>query len=191
MKIVGVILATFAVGFVAFQNCQKAPHPDDLTATSIDGTSSTNKIDLQGLKISDVSFNFTENETVTRNSGSYQLVVNKSLKVLLPGGQMTLSSDLNSQTQKYCLTETLSNELVSILKSSQVCKNQGAPTGQVCTQALKLPYAVVTTENETFALGGSTDGCGTNSIDFCGQQIDVLKVYIASVKANYKSFVCP
>ncbi len=191
MKIVSVILATFAVGFVAFQNCQKAPHPDDLSTAALGAQTTANKVDLQSQKIADISFNFQETETVPHNSSSYQLLVNKTLKVTLPSGTMVLSSDRDATTQNYCLTETLANELISILKSSQVCKNQvSTAPDQVCTQALKIPYAVLTTEKETYSLGGASDGCGQNSVDLCGDQVPVLKGFIASVTKNYKSFSC-
>ncbi len=189
-KIVGVILATVAVGFVAFQNCQKAPHPDDISTAAVGVQGSSSKVDLQTQKISDTDFLFQENTKVVKNSVTYDVLVNKNLKVVLPSGQMFLTSDLTSTTEKFCLTETLRNELISILKSSQICKSQSANAGQLCTQALKLPYAIITTEKESFSLGSATDGCGSNSQDLCGEQAGILKGFIASVKTNYRSFVC-
>lgn len=192
MKIFGVLLITFILGFVAFQNCYQVPHPDDLsTSGSVGGAGTENSIDLQGQKISDISFVFQENETVDRNSGSYTMLVNKNLKVSLPSGQMFLTSDLDNAGKPYCLTETLTNELITILKSSKVCKQPAPGPGQVCTQVMRLPYAILVTEKETYSLGAATDGCGSNSIDLCGESATVLQGFYASVKASYKSFVCP
>lgn len=189
MKIVGVVVATLLAGFVAFQNCQQVPHPDDLSNAG--DQKSANKIDLKGHKISEISLLFLENETVSRNSGSYQVQVNKTLKISLPSGTIAVSSDLDNQVVNYCLTETLTNEVIEILKTSQICKNPDPAPGQVCTMALKLPYAEIFTEKETYSLGGASDGCGTNGMDLCGEQAAVLQGFVASVKTNYKSFACP
>lgn len=191
MKWIGGAVAIVLAGFVAFQNCQQAPHPDDLSSLAKNADANSMKADLQGLKISEVNFLFSETETANRSSGSYQILVNKTLKVFLPSGEIILSSDLDSKTNRYCLTETLTNEILHILKTSQVCKKPDPPAGQICTMAVKLPYAEIITEKETFSLGGASDGCGSNSFDLCGDQAAVLQGFIASVKTNYKSFSCP
>jgi len=189
MKIVGVVVITLLAGFVAFQNCQQAPHPEDLSNSA--AQSSANKTDLRGQKVSEVSFSILENETVTRNSGSYEVAVNKTIKISLPSGQIVVSSDLDSQQNHYCLTETLTNEITQIIKTSQVCKNPEPPAGQLCTMVVKLPYAEIITEKETFSLGGASDGCGSNGFDLCEEQAAVLKGFMATLKTNYKSFACP
>jgi len=70
-------------------------------------------------------------------------------------------------------------------------KKPDPPPGQICTMVVKLPYAEIVAEKETFSLGGASDGCGSNSFDLCGEQAEVLQGFIASIKANYKSFSCP
>jgi hypothetical protein len=192
MKWMGGAVAIVLAGFLAFQNCQQAPHPGDLSNAGQDSSDgNVTKTDLQGQKISEVHFLFSENESVNRNSGSYQLAVNKTLKIALPSGEVIVSSDLDRQTSRYCLTETLTNEVIHILKTSQVCKKPDPPPGQICTMVVKLPYAEIVAEKETFSLGGASDGCGSNSFDLCGEQAEVLQGFIASIKANYKSFSCP
>lgn len=189
MKIVGVVVITLIAGFVAFQNCQQAPHPDDLSKSAASVNSS--KVDLQGQKVSEVSFNILENEIVARNSGSYEVAVNKTIKISLPSGQIVVSSDLDSQQNHYCLTETLTNEITQIIKMSQVCKNPDPPAGQLCAMVVRLPYAEITTEKETFSLGGASDGCGSNGFDLCEEQAAILKGFMATLKTNYKSYACP
>ncbi len=190
MKWVGGAVAIVLAGLVAFQNCQPAPHPDDLLNSGQKSTESESKIELQGQKISGVNFLFTESEKVSRNSGTYDVLVNKSMKVSLPSGEIILGTDLDSKTSRFCLTETLTTELINILKMAQICKKPAPPAGTLCTMAIQLPYAEIVTEKETFALGGASDGCGSNSSDLCDEQSTILQGFIASVKANYKSFEC-
>lgn len=185
------VLAVLITGVLAFQNCQQAPHPNELAKTDQNVDGNAVKVDLQGEKISAIHFLFSENEKVFRSSGSYQVDVNKTMKVYLPSGEIDLISDLDSKTQRFCLTETLTNEVLHILKTSQVCKKPDPAPGQVCTMVVKLPYAEIIAEKETFSLGGASDGCGSNSFDLCGDQASLLQGFIASVKANYKSFSCP
>lgn len=191
MKAIGVILATVAFGFVAFQNCQQSPHPNEINSDH-DVDAKAGSIDLRGEKISQVSFSFQEDETVTRNSGSYVVHVNKNMVVALPSGHVSVTSDLDNTGKAYCLTETLTNELIGILKSAKICKNEEKPAeGKVCAQVYKMPYASVITEKATYELGSATDGCGSNSADLCGEHAAILKGFYESVKANYKSFTCP
>lgn len=191
MKILGVVLTTLLAGFVAFQNCQQAPHPNDLdNAAAVDTNAVSKSLDLANEKISDISFSFLENTTVVKPSGSYSVGVNKNLKISLPSGKMVLTSDLDDSSSEYCLTETLTNELVKILKSAKICRTGAAAEGKVCTQVYKLPYATLVTEKATYELGSATDGCGSNSVDLCGESASLLQGFYASLKTNYKSFSC-
>lgn len=191
MKAIGVILATVVFGFVAFQNCQKSPHPNEINS-GYDVDAKAGSIDLRGEKISQVNFSFQEDETVSRSSGDYVVHVNKNLAVSLPSGNVEVTSDLDGASKTYCLTETLTNELIGILKSAQICKNEQKPAeGKVCAQMYKMPYASLITEKETYELGSASDGCGSNSADLCGEHAAILKGFYESVKANYKSFTCP
>ncbi len=191
MKIVGVILATFAVAFVAFQNCQKAPNANDVASFAVGSQNASEKIDLRSERISEITFNINEIESVVRSSNTYQIAVNKSIKVQLDTGFMSVSSDLDSRINRFCLSETLTSELVAILKDSQVCKAAKTQDGRMCTQAMKTPYAVILTDSGSYSLGSATDGCGSNSIDLCGNQVSILQGFIALIKTKYSSFVCP
>jgi hypothetical protein len=104
VKIVVALLATVILGFFAFQNCQKAPHADDISNDSnVSSINSTNKVDLAGQKISEISFLIQEDETIARASGSYELVVNKTLKINLNTGALTVVSDTNPTPTNLCL----------------------------------------------------------------------------------------
>lgn len=188
MKIIGAVLATVLVGLFAFQNCQQSPHPNDISSKVVD---SFDSVDLQGEKISEVNFPFSENETVTRAAKSYTVAVNKNLQVFLPSGKMILTSDLNDPEQEYCLTETLVHELVGLLKSSQVCKKDAAVSeDKVCAMVYTFPYAVLVTEKNTYKLGEAPNSCGA-PVDLCGDQVNDLHGFIASVKKHYKALTCP
>lgn len=187
MKLTAVIFMTAVLGFFAFQNCQKAPAPDDLSNNSI---LSDDQVNLSDLKLKEIDLNIDESQTVVRNSGSYQIIVNKVFKINLETGHILVSSDLDLVQNEFCLTEDLKNELNSILKSSQICKTGESKPGVLCAQAIQPGYAELITEKETYKLGYSSDGCGSNGFDLCGEQKNIIKAYIASVKANYKSFIC-
>lgn len=191
MKIIGVIVTTFALGFVAFQNCQKAPTADSVSNAAVDLQNVSSKIDLSAQKITAVSFLFTETETIAKSAKFYQISVNKELTIDLLSGEMLFTSDTAASSTKYCLTETLKDELVSILKAAQICKGGNLSEGKMCAQVMKLPYAVLTAEKDTYPLGSATDGCGSNSMDLCEDQSTSLKAYFASLKSKYTSFTCP
>lgn len=185
------IVAVFIILF-SFQNCQKPPHPDEISGQALSSVRSTDKIDLSQLALNSVNFIVQDTQVVTKAGNSYQVNYNKTLQIDLKTGVITESSDLSAETFSYCLNTGLKNELISILKSSQVCKNQPKlPTGTVCTQVIKLPYAQLFTSGEQFDLGSSSDGCGSNSIDLCENQSDSLKGYIEALKKQYKQLACP
>lgn len=189
--VVGAITAALIILF-SFQNCQKPPYPDVISSQNLQSVGSSDKIDLNQEAVDSVSFLVQETKIVTKAGNSYQINYNKILNINLKTGVLSEGSDLGSETVNYCLTESLKNELVSILKSSQVCRTQPSlPAGVVCTQAVKLPYAQVFTSREQFDLGSASDGCGSNGVDLCDDQSNFLKAYIEALNKQYQQMVCP
>lgn len=193
-----ILSLSFVTGFLCFQNCQKAPQANDVTANnSTDVTGSTNQantksVDLAQERLSEISFIFSEVETIKRTSGSYQLSVTKNLKINLSSGAMILTSDSDNSQINYCLSEDLRNELVNLLKNSKVCHAEPASGDRLCTQVMKMPYAILNSESQSYNLGSATDGCGSNGIDLCDSESQkLISGYIANLKSKYKMMSCP
>jgi hypothetical protein len=175
---------------LSFQNCQKPPHPDEINLVSLNAELSQ-KVDLNQEMLDKVSLVFQDSKIVTKAGHSYQVLFSKTLQIDLSSGVILESSDIDSTTAHYCLTEDIKNELVSILKASQICKSGPAQNNQqVCGQSIQLPYAQVLTSRETFDLGSASDTCGNNSVDLCDEQPILLKGFIQSLKAQYKQLTC-
>ena len=187
-KLLGGIVAVLVVVVFCFQNCQKNPTANGMT--SISSSQAQGKVNLQDENVSQIDFLIQENETVTRVSRTYQLVVNKTLKINLTSGVFQVVSDLGGAAAEYCLTNSLKDELVSLLKSSQICKSEAVSSGQVCAQVVKRPYAQVLTDINQYDLGGASDSCGSNSQDLCGSQASMLQGYLAALKSQYKNLIC-
>lgn len=188
-KEVSGILASVFVLLISFQNCQKPPYPDELNSSIISAFS--NRADLGLESIRAVVFLIPATQTVVKAGNNYQLNYNKVLTIDVNTGVMTESSDVVATTAEFCLTTVLKNELISILKSSQVCTKQPAlPAGTICSQVLKLAYAQVLTSNAQYELGSASDGCGSNSVDLCDDQPNILKGYIEAVKNQYQQLSC-
>jgi hypothetical protein len=188
IKILVAIIGSALVIF-SFQNCQKAPYADEVSSLK---PSVTAKVDLQNEKISQLNVYTQESEMVARQGRTYELYVSKTLQIDLATGQIQVVSDVSNVPIDYCLTDSLKNELLGILKTSKVCKTaaETAP-GVVCTMALIPPYAQLTTDAAQFNLGAASDGCRRNMDDLCGDQSAMLKGFIAALKTKYKSLTCP
>ena len=175
----------------SFQNCQNSSPPNETRSQALNSLSTGAAIDLNQESMTSVNFLMSDSKVVHQAGNSYQINYNKKLQIDLKTGEISVTNDLDSQTDSYCLTESLKNELVTILKSSQICKTQpNLPEGQVCTQALRLAYAQVQTQRENFDLGSATDGCGNNAVDLCGDQPNLLKGYIENIKKQYSQLMC-
>lgn len=189
--VVSLVVATATILF-SFQNCQKPPHPDEINTQALNTVSAaTSMVDLGQESVVSLDIFIPDSKIVTKAGNSYQINYNLILKIDLVTGQMVETSDLDSQASTYCLSEQLRNELISILKSSQVCQTQPQLSDDVvCSQAIQSPYAQVFTSKSQYDLGTASDGCGHNLIDLCGDQSSMLKAYIENIKKNYKQLIC-
>lgn len=184
------IIASMLILLISFQNCQKPPYADEIIGLNVNPPSA-NKVELGSMSITSVAFFVPESQNVTKAGNTYQINYNKTLAIELKSGKITETSDLNSATAEYCLDAALRDELVSILKSSQVCTLQPEiAAGIACTQVMKMPYAQLTTTNIQFDLGSASDGCGNNSVDLCDGQPAILKGFIEAVKKQYLKLIC-
>lgn len=193
MKIYWLSAVAGFVVLISFQNCQKAPYQDEINNLSKNavGTSSSSKVNLSEQRIDQIQFLSKGPKTVTTNGSTYSLIVNTSQQIDLATGKISVTSDNSADVSLYCLTADLKNELLNIVKASAVCKSTAqVASSQVCTQVLKLPYARIVTSNESFDLGSSSDGCGSNAVDLCEDQPSLLKGFAANLNAKLSTLVC-
>lgn len=193
MKTVLTLAVSVFVLLVSFQNCQKPPHPDEIA--SRDGTLANglvSKVDLNVESVQDATFMVEAVKAVTHPSGhTYQIQYQKVLSVDLATGRMVVSSEADNTTSTYCLTDEMKEELISLLKSSQVCKaGEQRPPDRVCAQSIQQPYAELQTDRNKFTLGYASDACGSNSVDLCGEQANMLKGYIQALNNQYSTMAC-
>lgn len=183
------VLASVFVLFISFQNCQKPPYPDELNSSNINAYS--NRKDLGIDAVQTIILLVPATQSVIKAGNTYQINYNKLLSINVNTGILTESSDVSATTAQYCLNIALKNELISILKSSQVCTKQPVlPAGTMCSQVLKLPYAQLITANSQYNLGSASDGCGSNSVDLCDEQSVILKGFIEAIKNQYQEMSC-
>lgn len=195
MKYVIICVVSAVVVTAAFQNCKQMKPGDGVIATQVPDGASDTVIDLSDKKILQVNFLIQEKQTINRSSGTYDSIVNKTLEINLDNNRINVVSDneaeLADAQSSLCLTDSLKNELESILQSSKVCNESNKTENQICTQVMRLPYAQIITDQSQIDLGAATDGCGSNSYDLCGEQATVLKGYISNLKNIYKTLTCP
>ena len=172
----------------SFQNCQKSPYADEIS-TKVAANANANNVDLSKESLDQVSFIFSEKEVVTKNNQNFEIFINKSLEIDLASGVVHVLSDLGDAATA-CLTENLKQELVSILKSSQICQSAPGAPDQMCTQVITPAYAQIKTSKDQFDLGFSSNGCGHNVLDLCGEQAALLHGYIQALKNQYKNLSC-
>ena len=194
MKKLIAILSGLFVLLLSFQNCQKPPHPDEINGNVSQSSTALNSVgtvDLSQESVDTVQFLVSDSRVVSKAGNNYQVNYNKILEVDLQSGVLTETSDLDSASASYCLPESVKEELLSIIKSSQVCQvRQEAAAGEVCTQSITQAYASVVTSNSQFDLGYSSSPCSGVRTDLCGEQSDVLKGFIASLKSQYHNYTC-
>lgn len=187
-EVASILVAVFVL-LISFQNCQKPPYPDELNSSNVNAFS--NRADLGLETIREVAFTIPSTKTVVKAGNSYQINYNKVLTIDVSTGVITESSDIAPTTTEFCLNSALKNELINILKSSQVCTKQPVlPPGTMCSQVLKLAYAQIVTSKTQYELGSASDGCGSNSVDLCDDQPNILKGYIEAIKNQYQQLSC-
>lgn len=185
-------LASIIAGVIilfSFQNCQKSPYADEISSLSLAANSSNGQVDLSKEALLEVNVVISEKEIVTKNNQNFEILVGKNLSIDLSTGVIQITSDLGSSSTA-CLTESLKQELVSILKSAQICKSGEGSPNQMCTQAIVPAYAQIKTSQDQYDLGFSPNGCGNNVLDLCGEQASLFQGYIQALKNQYKNLNC-
>lgn len=179
--------------FISFQNCQKPPHPDELGSQNVYAAGVVSKVDLSHESVKSVEFIVTDLKSIVHTTGNtIQVKYQKFLDIDMVSGNITVTNDIDASVENYCLTNDLTAELNSILHSSEVCKRGAVASADtnVCAQVIHEAYANLFTDREQFSLGYASDACGSNAIDLCGEQADLLRGYIQNLKSEYSALSC-
>lgn len=190
MKLVLTLAGLAVIGVFAFQNCNKVPGAADAAGSS----GQDSNVSRSSVPISDVtkiSFYIPDIQTVNKSGNKFSVKFNKTLSLDMKTWEIVESNDYNNNTATYCMPSDMQTELTGIMSSSEICKSQPELSpDQVCTQVMKLPYAEMNMGDESLGLGSATDGCGSNSVDLCDEQAEILKAYIEKLNSSYTSFQC-
>ncbi|AGH94770.1 hypothetical protein [Pseudobdellovibrio exovorus] len=178
---------------VSFQNCQKPPHPDELGSQNVYAAGVVSKVDLSHESVKSVEFIITDLKSIVHTTGNtIQVKYHKVLDIDMVSGNITVTNDMDPSVENYCLTSELKAELNSILHASEVCKRGPVASADtnMCAQVVHNAYANLFTDREQFSLGYASDACGSNAIDLCGEQADLLRGYIQNLKSEYSTLSC-
>ncbi|MCC2677617.1 MAG: hypothetical protein K0R29_193 [Pseudobdellovibrio sp.] len=190
MRIIVSLTGLAIVAVFAFQNCNIPPKAGEVAAEGSQKAQAT-RIDMVAADISKVSFYMKEAQTMTRSGKSFSVMMRKQLSFDMATGVLTETFEDTKTSRTFCPPDTMKNELGAMLEDSQVCKwGHVSDPGEMCSMALILPYAEVTTGQEMWALGSATDGCGNNAIDLCDSRGDVLKQWAADMNQTYSNYTC-
>lgn len=163
--------------FLWFQNCGQIAKDNLLSQESQSGLQSTS-IDIENLK--SIDFEYTNTEIQDRGGGRMvEVQVSSVLKLDITRERYIL----NDESEWYCLTEADAKELSQILSGASICETK-LQENQVCTMEYKNPYAILKYTNKDIRLGEKTSGC--SSIDLCESYPDLLKGFLADLKANLR-----
>lgn len=189
--VLSILVGVFAMLF-SFQNCQKSPQAEDALTQFLSSKPTDSEADLSQASVEALDVIIKDSKVVTQSGHNYQLIYDIVLKINLKTGLITELNEQSSGMFQYCLTSSLRDELVTLLKSSYVCRTQPEiPPSTLCAQVIQHEYARVYTSQDQYNLGSASDACGHNKIDLCGEQSDMLKGFIENLKANYKQMTCP
>lgn len=198
-----IFIIILVVGFIAFQNCQKNSNIGPVKEKSVEvsagsQTSSESlkyeyKLTLNQQKLISLHYRFQESEIIKRNTGSFEMLVEKSLNIDLNDGTIKLETSVTSSPSSlsYCLSAEELSEFKNILTASEICKASPINDGRMCAQVMRVPYATLVSDIEKYELGSATDSCGSNLVDLCDQtQSEQLQKKLNDLFAQYKTKVC-
>ena len=189
---------TFIAGFVilfSFQNCQNPPHMDELGTISTNGQLvSSGKITLSEHQIKSLQLISKFQETIVKNGTSFSVISDRRYDFAFDGSNLRkefiASSELNAASENLCLNDDLKNELQSILVSASICEKPDQKSNQMCAAVIVPEYANLQTEADTYNLGAATDSCGSNSVDLCGSEADLLKGFTKHLDSQLQNLKC-
>lgn len=168
---------------------------DELNAvsTSAQLLPSSSKVSLSSQNLQELEFFLSVPEKITRAGRTYDVMGTRAFKFVVESGRVSgvfqVSSEELNTISNHCLTKSQNAELQGILSSASLCKAQIDPD-KICTQALVPAYARIVTASADYDLGAATDGCGTNSVDLCGTERDLLRGFIQHVNSQLPTLLC-
>lgn len=170
----------------SYQNCSRSNFADE-NSQQID-----NKVQgqsLADLQVEQLKF-FTEQNSEMQK-GSHKFYVKTKLNYVLDpaSGVLAEHDEASGDFKTYCLSHELLADVRTILSRSSVCRG-GPSATEACAQVIQEPYAELVTSNDVIQLGLASDACGSNKVDLCEDQSNVLKGWIDSVHNQLPQLNC-
>jgi hypothetical protein len=173
-----------------YQNCQKSNFESSKNSVSSTAGLEAQSISLANESVQRIQFKSNKVVQVVRGASSFSVVKNFLYDFDLVSGDFYVKDIQADISEKYCLPEALKNQINLLLSSSSVCKYSAVRTNdQVCTQVIQDGYANLITNRDQFSLGYSSDSCGSNRVDFCGDPAQI-KMWFENIKPLISSLVC-
>lgn len=184
---------------VGFQNCGKQLNDLQMNAINNQNASSSGNSNLSGAVDSSQDSIKLKQMTaieIPLASNIYSLdaaqKTDSASKLLLSieSGYISVLDSAGQVASYACLKPEEVTELRSIIAMSRVCQVQQVDPNRMCTMIVKMPYASLYNEVEKLPLGQALDGCGTGAKVLCGDQDQMLRAFLESVKVNYPNRKC-
>lgn len=185
MKIKSIIFLVIVL-FFSYQNCSQQKLSDEPSQKALNKVDSQN---LSELQVQNLKF-YTEKDSEIQKGAHKFYVKTKTLYSLDTESGVLAEHDQAADTlNTYCLNAELLTEVRMIISNSSVCRS-GPSTAEACAQVITEPYAELTTSNDVIQLGSASDACGSNKIDLCDEQANILRGWIESVHSQLPQLGC-
>ncbi len=138
-----------------------------------------------------VGFNFynDKQEVINHQGENFYMSSKAKFSLNLSTLELMEYDAQDTPVNKYCLNESLKEQLELIISESQMCsKAADAGSTQFCAQAIQPAYAEIITQKSKTALGYATDSCGSNMVDFC--DAEPIKAWIKTISENLNQLSC-
>jgi hypothetical protein len=111
------------------------------------------------------------------------------LDVSLNSGVMTALEEMGAgSSTTYCLNESETQELNSILMDSHICEPEPSQA-EVCAQGYVTPYASVSIAQTTYNLGERVNLCDP-AADLCDDKGEVLRSFVLRTLSRLEDHTC-
>lgn len=177
-----------------YQNCSQQNFDRGPSAVSSKATTDGSFVPvvLANENIQKIKFVTEEPVFVNQNGNTFTVIKDYEYQVSLSDKKIIKFNEARQPIATYCMTNALSGQLNQIIQTAELCKFMPeAPEDQVCSQAIVPAYATIETNRDHFQLGASRDSCGTDKIDICHTEQNVLKVWIKQVLTGLANLPCP
>lgn len=187
-----ILVFTFVLLF-GYQNCSTHNFGDysSVSAHSSLIDESFEPIDLSQENIQKVGFRIDKPVAVNHNGKLYNLRQSFKYEVDLSQQRIKLLNDETGDITTYCLTDQLYEDLRARINGSKLCKYRPMlDEDSVCAQQIIEPYSTLVANQQHFFLGAAIDSCGSERVDLCDQNPNVIKEWISALEPQLDDLIC-